>query len=53
MLKVHIKGPGLHGECVGYLMYYKIKLEVLKTNLELYLYRWQGPIKGPYTKSIN
>ena len=53
MLKVYIKGAGLPCECVGYLMYYKIKLEVLKTNLRGLTYRWQGLLKGPYTKSIN
>ena len=53
MLKVHIKGAGLPCECIGYLMYYKIKLEALESNLEGLRYRYQGPIKGPYARSIN
>ena len=34
-------------------MYYKIKLRALESNLEGLRYRYQGPIKGSYTKSIN
>ena len=46
MLKVYIKGA-------GYLMYYKIKLEALESNLTSHTCKYQGPLKGPYARSIN